>query len=379
MENAMGWVGFIMIVIFTIINLSILHKFVFRIYFSGAAIFREIFLAFLLAFFEAALVFKLFSGIFGVLIAIIKFLLKILLVLAIITAVGFLLSKILPKILPKTAPVITKILLFINGKIHIFEIKPEKMEDENTETAKEDFIPEDNPIPEENQSGDDFREFVNGFIRKNTAFQSAEELLSSKVPCRFVWICYGVPAVYMLYLVLSLSNDTGFARNIIMNMLGLIFIAFIFGYLAAHLVGGIKKNTYAAKFSGGIESNIEVDELIRFLNEKLAYLSPYFHEWGYLRQTMNLAVGGVSVAEMDITGSTEIALCSEFGEKKAFYSVFYIRPDLLDPDSGRRKYICNVKMRKADIRCEKYACVVKTAPILQAVMEYYLKEYISKE
>lgn len=26
---------------------------------------------------------------------------------------------------------------------------------------------------------DDFREFVNGYIRKNTAFQSAEELLSS--------------------------------------------------------------------------------------------------------------------------------------------------------------------------------------------------------
>lgn len=357
MENAMGWIGFIMIIIFTVINLSILHKFVFRIYFSGAAIFREIFLAFLLAFFEAALVFKLFSGIFGVLIAIIKFLLKIILVLAIITAVGFLLSKILP----------------INGKIHKFETKPEKMEDGNTETDKEE------PITEENQSGDDFREFVNGFIRKNTAFQSAEELLSSKVPCRFVWICYGVPAVYMLYLVLSLSNDTGFARNIIMNMLGLIFIAFIFGYLAAHLVGGIKKNTYAAKFSGGIASNIDVDELIRFLNERLAYLSPYFHEWGYLRQTMNLAVGGVSVAEMDITGSTEIALCSEFGEKKAFYSVFYIRPDLLDPDSGRRKYICNVKMRKADIRCEKYACVVKTAPILQAAAEYYLKEYITKE
>lgn len=35
---------------------------------------------------------------------------------------------------------------------------------------------------------DDFREFVNGYIRKNTAFQSAEELLSSQVPGRFVQI-----------------------------------------------------------------------------------------------------------------------------------------------------------------------------------------------
>lgn len=250
------------------------------------------------------------------------------------------------------------------------------------ESRQDSTIPNDRniePINDSQDKEDDFREFVNGFIRKNTAFQSAEELLSSKVPCRFVQICYGVPAVYMLYLIISLSRDTGFAGNIIMNILGFIFIAFIFGYLATHLVGGFKKNKYAAKFSGGIESNIKVDELIQFLNEKLAYLSSYFHEWGYLRQTMNLAVGGVSVAEMDITGNTEIALCSEFGEKKAFYSVIYIRPDLLAPDSGRRKYVCNVKMRKADIRCEKYACVVKTAPILQAAVEYYLKEYKTKE
>ena len=146
MENAMGWVGFIMIVIFTIINLSILHKFVFRIYFSGTAIFREIFYAFLLAFFEAALVFKLFSGVFGVLIAIIKFLLRVLMILAIIAAIGFLLSKILPKILPKTKPVITKILLFINEKVHIFGIKPNKMEDENMGAAEE------GPVPKEDQS-----------------------------------------------------------------------------------------------------------------------------------------------------------------------------------------------------------------------------------
>ena len=226
---------------------------------------------------------------------------------------------------------------------------------------------------------DDFREFVNGYIRKNTAFQSAEELLRGQVSSRFVQICYGVPAVFMVYFLISLSRDAGFAKNIIMNILAFMFITFIFGYLAVHVAGGIMKNLYAAKFSGEIESHIEVDDLIQFLSEKLVYLSPHFHEWGYLRQTMNLTVNGVSVTEMDITGNTEIALCTEYGENKAFYSVIYIRPDLSAPDSGRKKYICNVKMRKADIRCEKYACVVKTAPILQAAMEYYLKQYKAKE
>lgn len=146
MENIMGWAAFIMIVIFTVINLSILHKYVFRIYFSGVGVFREIFWAFFIAFFEVGIIVKLFSGVFGVFLTIIKFLLKAILVLAVIAAVGFLLSKILPKILPKTEPVITKMLLFINEKIHIFVIKPNKAEDENTEKDKEE------PIPEENQN-----------------------------------------------------------------------------------------------------------------------------------------------------------------------------------------------------------------------------------
>ena len=144
MENIMAWVGVIMIVVFTCINLSILHKHVFCIYFSGQAIFREICLAIFIAFIEAGFVFKIFTGLFGVFFGIIKFILKTILVLAIIAAVGFLLAKLLPKILPKTKPVITKILLFINDKLHIFVIKPNKAEDENTETDKEDLISEEN-------------------------------------------------------------------------------------------------------------------------------------------------------------------------------------------------------------------------------------------
>ena len=126
MENIMAWVGVIMIVIFTVINLSILHKYVFRIYFSGQAIFREICLAVFIAFFEAGFVLKIFTGIFGVVFGIIKYIFKIILVLAIVAAVGFLLSKIL----------------------HIFVIKPNKTEDDNAETDKE------GPIPEENGNGE---------------------------------------------------------------------------------------------------------------------------------------------------------------------------------------------------------------------------------
>lgn len=237
---------------------------------------------------------------------------------------------------------------------------------------------QDDETTKDLQSGeDDFREFINGYIRKNTAFQSAEELLSSQVPGRFVQICYGVPAVLMVYLMLI--GGAGISGNIILNILSFIFIAFILGYSATHIVGEIKKIKYVAKFSGRIENPVDGDELIQFLDEKLAYLSLYFHEWSYLRQSVNFMIGGAPVAAIDITGSKEITLCSEFGERKTLYSVIYIRPDPLAPDSERRKYSCNVKLKKADVRCEKYACAVKTVPILCAAMEYYLKEYKTKE
>lgn len=91
-----GMGAFILVIFFTILNLVILHQFVFKIYFSGYAIFKEIFYSFLLAFVEAGAVVKVFGGILGVILTIIKFILKLALILAVIAAIGFALSKILP-------------------------------------------------------------------------------------------------------------------------------------------------------------------------------------------------------------------------------------------------------------------------------------------
>lgn len=91
-----GMGAFILIIIFTVVNLYVLHQFVFKIYFSGYAIFKEIFYSFLLAFLEAGIVVKVFGGILGVILTVIKFILKLALILAVIAAIGFALFKILP-------------------------------------------------------------------------------------------------------------------------------------------------------------------------------------------------------------------------------------------------------------------------------------------
>lgn len=236
------------------------------------------------------------------------------------------------------------------------------------------YVQEIKSVKGSQDNEDDFKEFVNNHVQKNTQFRSAEELLNSKVPSRFIQICYGIPAIFFAYNMIVYIRATGFSNGIVSNILVCSFLAFIFGYVAVHMVGGIMKNKYASNFTGKVGGHIETDDLIQFLNEKLAYLSPYFHKWDYLNERVSLNISRVSVAEMDITSSSHIELATEFGEKQSHFSIIVIRPDYANPDSGQRKYICNVKMRKADIGCEKYACIVKTAPILQAAMEYYLKE-----
>lgn len=78
----------------------------------------------------------------------------------------------------------------------------------------------------------------------------------------------------------------------------------------------------------------------------------------------------------------EVRLCTGFGEKEWRLAVLYIRPDILKPDSGQMEYFADVKNRvdglpflSHDTGFSKYVDMVKIAPILQAVMEYYLKIY----
>lgn len=141
MENIPGIVTLIIAIIFTCINLGILHKYVFRIYFSGSDIFKEIFWAFMIACVETGLIINLFvgavTGIVSIVAAVAKFIFRLMLILAAIVAIGFVLSKVLPVIMPKTRPVIMKLLLFINEKIHIFNIRPTKNEDQNTDEDHE--------------------------------------------------------------------------------------------------------------------------------------------------------------------------------------------------------------------------------------------------
>lgn len=151
---------------------------------------------------------------------------------------------------------------------------------------------------------------------------SAEELLSSKVSLRFLWICLGISAVLGI---------------ITLNPILLLFFLLL-GYAAARVICGVKKGRCTFRYQGKMEDESNINDLIRFMNTHLSYLQPYFHEWGYIKREAFSIRGALQEAAADtIQASTqEIGICTPFGGEQRRMAVLIIRADATDRDSGKK-------------------------------------------
>ena len=238
---------------------------------------------------------------------------------------------------------------------------------QDTHTAEP--LPETPAASNTVSDGSDFKAFVDNHVRASTQFQSAEELLNSRVSLQFVWICLGISVLLGIWMPL------------------LLVLTIPFGYLAALFMSFLKKGKYAFKFRGQIDGKVDTDDLIQFLNTHLNYLQPYFHEWGYLERKALSVRGALQNAAMNSAREAiqQINVCSPFGKEQWRLSVLAIYIDQADPsrrDSGGLVYSAEAENKiegvfflSHDLGFEKYKCVFKTAPILQAAMEYYLHNY----
>lgn len=227
---------------------------------------------------------------------------------------------------------------------------------------------QDNEI---NNIAEDFKTYVDDHIRRTTKFQSVDDLLTNSRPLMFIWPCIGIMS--MIGLILGIRNQMGFEGVVT----GLLIFGVFFGYVTVYVVSRIIRRKYRRKFSGGFSSNIDSDNLLNFLNEHLHVLSPYFHECGYLKRRGGLLThieNGVS----QVRG--ENILCCEYGPRKKDLALLYIRPNRTDSESVYTSYVVSAShngfmLDGRDSEFFAYSCFIKTAPILQAAMEYYLNFY----
>lgn len=210
-----------------------------------------------------------------------------------------------------------------------------------------------------NSAGDtNFKEFVDNHVRSTTKFQSADDLLKNSKPWNFLWICLGVSFVVGSILAFPVGG----------------FVFLIFGYAVAFIASGIIRMRYSGSYNGEFIGDINIEELIIFLNEHLKRISPDFHEWGYLTKN-----GLLPTLENAIANATEeVRICSEFGPKRKSLVAFYIKPKVIEAKPGEKVYFVDALKNGflMDGRAAGFlghGTLIRTAPILQAAMKYYLK------
>lgn len=253
---------------------------------------------------------------------------------------------------------------------------------------------------------DEFRTYVDNFVCAKTRKKSALELMEGHD--YFVFICLGAPVVLAILTLIVSFNPVG-----ALLLMG-------FGFLVSWLVVYIRNLTL--RLSGWkVPKNINLDELMGFLNGHLEYLSPYFNEWGYIKyKNQEKSVGGSVVTAGLISGMDGVlsqgnptglisgvnagfmlsqgyyasmnnelmrsaVLCTSVGEKKDLLLVIYVKPDK-NADSGQ--LFCSIGIER---RCRggepflsagpnsdhlgfaTHTCLIKIVPVMRAAMEYYLK------
>lgn len=230
----------------------------------------------------------------------------------------------------------------------------------------------------------DFENYVDGYIQQNTSFSSAKELLNSKVSLKFVKISFLIPAVIMtiLYIGVALKRGNFDAATIGNFLIATIIVSGLIGYVIAYIWGLFISAKYTDEMTGHFEGAVNPEDLIEFLNASFKYLTPYFHDWGYLAETPLSVSTSIQKGIRDLAKEKlkQICVCTEYGENGWRICVIHI--GLQSPDSEQMKYYFSVSnkfegflFKSHDMGFEKYKTLIKTAPIMKAAVEYYFKKY----
>ena len=198
-------------------------------------------------------------------------------------------------------------------------------------------------LPIASTNTEDFKKFVDNHVQATTKFKRADDLLKNSKPLMFIWICLGAFAV------------VGFAMA---GLMGFLLFTPVFGYAAAYITGRAKYFNLWRKNYPPITVEVNLDELVQFMNANLQYLSPYFSGW---ERVDDSTVSCKFNKKINIV----IFFHSDF-ENQRRYKI-----------SARKESVMFVITDSAagstNAGFGEYSCLYKAAPILAAADEYYLK------
>lgn len=180
----------------------------------------------------------------------------------------------------------------------------------------------------------DFEKFIDDFVREKTGFNSARELLESKPNTRFIYITIAIGCLIAIPLPVA------------------IILTLPCAYLIAKFIQKVKMIKCTNKYYGNFSIDLDTDDLILFLNNKLKYLKPYCNEWSYFyERNRYMGIGIVSavgaaalntIAKKAEEARKVINIATGFGEDADSFLVIRMRKDYSEQETDEKIYYFDV-------------------------------------
>lgn len=255
----------------------------------------------------------------------------------------------------------------------------------------------------------DFRAFVDEHIRKTTKHQSALQLLELKpVLCVLqkiveivIDLWFTLLAIGLIILITNGQSEDSNMKSVATYLMviptcigiGVSLLVFIPVFFTATA----RLSSIPKKYSGTIQGGIDAAQLNYFLNTHLDAYRPFFHTWEYSGVKNNTSIAGGALAGGLLLGArgavqgaigaaeeraenrnNELLQCikfsTPFGKDMRNNVILEVKLKSSAEPEGDLVYIVNVPGNSQN-KFWLYEFIYKSAPILQAAIEYYIQYY----
>lgn len=227
----------------------------------------------------------------------------------------------------------------------------------------------------------DFKSYVDNHIKNKTKYNSADELIYKSKPWLIALII--TMSICTFFVILSIKQSV--------NILGGLFIGALFSYAISFIVESVIRLKEELKYRGKIDIEIDKNEFVYFLNCYLKEISPLFFNCGHLKEHdwLLLSENIVSTEQNDFIGcefekyKKGIIGC-EFGKHKKGIATIDIYNNTNKDSLDKMYYYIQSEhngfiildfsfMQKGASRFLSYGCFIKTAPIIEAALLYFVE------
>lgn len=237
------------------------------------------------------------------------------------------------------------------------------------EPNEQDVIEQEVPIKkiEKNQSfksSPNIKQYVESKVKETTDFNSIEELLNTKKHFRFALICIVIGLIPAIS-ILSDPTSLGIGGGVFVALLMAVVMGGVTAYIPAWFVGGIIKFKLRKKTYEFIE-NVDLENLSKFMEHNMKQIADVFDNFECKDENT-----------ISFEYNQRVKITTKF-DKKDQRHFFYMFATKLGVTGVATLSGNGLNYTRTNAGFKEYNALYKSAPIVNAVIQNYIENTITK-